>query len=421
MWVGLLFTIMCLGELHHQSLVPIGTSGRMQTVNPDPPLSVNIFKERIVQCLMLGNYTKGGSHVLETLIQYYMIEHVLCQDAEFEIWILLGMLIPIALRMGLHRDPKHFSEISAFAGEMRRRIWATIFQIDVGFSALAGLPRMIKPQQCDTAEPRNLLDSDFDESTLELPPSRPETEATPVLFLLAKNRIISVGGLISDLAHDVPPRPYAELIGFEKLLQDARDSLPPSLQWQSLSLSIMQSSQVIMQRIYLDIFFYKMQITLYKKYVSGAVMPHSQYNHARETCLASAMEILVFQHLLDEETQLDENLASARWTYSSILNHDFMLAASVLCFFIRQPEGNDQSIVNSETLDTVRSLLEKSREIWLRSSSTSDEAQKAVQSLSIVLGYQHTGEFNHMSDGSTDFSTRFTSNPASWPGFQGKK
>jgi hypothetical protein len=110
-----------------------------------------------------------------------MIEHFLSQDAEFEIWILHGMLIPISLRMGLHRDPKHFSEISIFAGEMRRRVWATIFQIDVGLSGLAGLPRMIKPHQCDTEEPRNMLDSDFDENTLELPQSRPESEFTPIL------------------------------------------------------------------------------------------------------------------------------------------------------------------------------------------------------------------------------------------------
>jgi hypothetical protein len=62
---------------------------------------------------------------------------------------------------------------------------------------------MIKPEQCDTEEPRNLLDSDFDENTLELPTSRPESEVIPILFLLAKNKIISVGGLISDLAHGV--------------------------------------------------------------------------------------------------------------------------------------------------------------------------------------------------------------------------
>lgn len=423
MWVGLLFTIMCIGELHQHSPAPIGHTPQMPTPNPLLPSFVDAFRERIVQCLMIGKYTKGGPYVLECLVQYYMIEHFVRQDAEFDIWILLGMLIPISLRMGLHKDPKHFSEITAFAGEMRRRVWATIFQIDVGFSALAGLPRMIKPQQCDTEEPRNLLDSDFDENTLEIPQSRPESEVTPILFLLAKNRIISVGGIISDLAHDIRPYPYTELTRVEKLLQDTRKALPSSLQWQPLSQSIIEGPKVIMQRAYLEIFFYKMQITLYKKYLSIS-MTNSKYNYAREVCLDSAVKILKYQQLLEEEAQLDGGLSLIRWTYSSIINHDFMLAASILCFYIKQYKGNDKDFIDNETFQKIRSLLSASREIWLRSSTTSKEAQKAVQSLSIILGLQHLGEVeevvNHSYDGSADFVARLNG-PATWPTYQGKE
>ncbi|EXJ92230.1 hypothetical protein A1O3_00780 [Capronia epimyces CBS 606.96] len=418
MWVGLLFTVMCLGELHQHAPAAMDSTPGMST------LSVDTFRERIVQCLMMGKYSKGGPYVLESLIQHYMIEHYLRQDAEFEIWILLGMLIPISLRMGLHRDPKHFTEISAFAGEMRRRVWATIFQYDVGFSALAGLPRVIKPHQCDTEEPRNLLDSDFDENTRELPPSRPESEATPVLFLLAKNRTISVGGVISDLAHDTRPYPYAELSRVEKLLQDTRNSLPASLRWQPLSQSIIQGPQAILQRVYLDIFSHRMQIILYKKYLLAS-MTQSQYHHAREVCLDSAMRILEHQHLLDEETELDGRLSSVRWTYSSIINHDFMLAVSVLCFYIKRYNENNK-VVDQETFQKITSLLRKSHQIWLRSSTASNEAQKAVQALSIVLGIQtqvpgEDGEItrcSHFSDGSADLFPQFSNPAASWPVYQ---
>lgn len=93
---------------------------------------------------------------------------------------------------------------------------------------------MIKSQQCDTEEPRNLLDSDFDENAVELPQLRPESVDTPILFLLAKNMIVSVGGIISDLARDIRQYPYTELMRVEKLLQDTRSSLPSSLQWQPL-------------------------------------------------------------------------------------------------------------------------------------------------------------------------------------------
>jgi hypothetical protein len=422
-WVGLLFTIMCLGELHRHTSAPVDNTARLSTLSSEPPLSISIFRERIIQCLMMGKYTKGGPFVLESLIQYYMIEHFLRQDAEFEIWILLGMLIPISLRMGLHRDPKYFGEISAFGGEMRRRVWATIFQIDVGFSTLVGLPRMIKPQHCDTEQPRNLLDADFDENTLELPPSRPESEVTPILFLLGKNKMISVGGIISDLVHDLRPFPDTELMRVEELLQVARNSLPSSLQWQPLSHSITEGPQSIMQRVYLDMFYYKMQIILYKKYMLRATT-QSKYNEAREVCLNSAVKILEYQHLLDEETQLDGRLSAIRWTYSSLLNDDFMLAASILCFYINQHDRDNNDMVDSETMQKALLLLRKSHEIWLRSTSTSSEAQKAVQSLSIILGLQRLEEdgeiTNSLFHGSEDLFSRLN-NPSSWPLYQGEE
>jgi hypothetical protein len=101
-----------------------------------------------------------------------------------------------------------------------------------------------------------------------------------------------------------------------------------------------------------------------------------------------------------------------------------MLAASVLCFYIKQYNGNDKDFIDQDTFEKIRSLLRKSHEIWLRSSTTSNEAQKAVQSLSIILGIQHLSEdeviTNHLSDGSADFFARFN-NPASWPVYQGKE
>ncbi|KFY34354.1 hypothetical protein V494_06853 [Pseudogymnoascus sp. VKM F-4513 (FW-928)] len=420
MWICLLFTVLCIGELHQRSQTVTGDAPQTSTFDSSTAGSMNLFRERIVQCLVLGKYTKGGPYVIESLIQYCMIEHFLRRDAQFEIWILLGMLVPISLRMGLHRDPKHFSEIPAFAGEMRRRVWATIFQIDVGFSALAGLPRVIKPQQCDTEEPRNLLDSDFDARTIQLPEPRPESEVTPVLFLLAKNRIISVGGLISDLAHDIRPYPYSELMRFEKLLRNTRNSLPESLRWRPLSQSITETAQTIMQRVYLDMFFYKMQIILYRRYLSASIT-QPQYTHAREVCLDSAIQILEYQHLLDEETQLDGRLSSIGWTYSLILNDDFMLAAGVLCFYIKHYIGGHNVIINENTFQKVQSLLRRSHDIWLRSSSVSHEARKAVQSLEIILGIQKSGEDGEIAsqlfEGSENFFAQFT-NPAGWPVYQ---
>ena len=134
------------------------------------------------------------------------------------------------------------------------------------------------------------------------------------------------------------------------------------------------------------------------------------------------MQILEHQHLLDEESQLDGRISSIRWTYSSLLNYDFMLAASILCFLFKQYNGNDKDVINHETLENIRSRLRKSHDIWLRSSTESNEAQKAVQSLSIVLGIEKIGEDNEIANQSDAFADCFAgyNSSSSWPIYQGK-
>lgn len=410
-WVGLLFSILCLGGIQRH----YPTINDPSTFNHEIPKSINELREQTVQCLMLDKYTKGGQFVLETFLQYCMIEHFLCPDAGFQIWILLGMLKPIVFRMGLHRDPKHFPRLSPFVGEMRRRLWATFFQLDIGFSSLAGLPRMITPRQCDTENPLNILDSDFDENTHQLPLSRPESEVTPMLFLLAKTRLMSIGGLISDQFHDTTSCLDIELTTFDNLLRDTREYLPPSLQSRPLSLSIMDDPRVILQRAYLDMFFLKMRITLHKKYlsVSKARFP---YDHTREVCLDSAFKILEYHHSIDEESQDGGRLSAVRWAFASLFNHDFMLAASVLCYHIKQSTpAKEEDDMDHDTLTKIRAMLEKSHDIWARSSAVSNEAQKAVQSLSIILAAPQDVEIiENISSHSWDLFAE-----SDWPAFQG--
>lgn len=58
--------------------------------------------------------------------------------------------------MGYHRDPKHLAGISVFEGEMRRRVWLNLVQIEALMSYQLGFPSMIPSEFCDTEVPRNL-------------------------------------------------------------------------------------------------------------------------------------------------------------------------------------------------------------------------------------------------------------------------
>jgi hypothetical protein len=171
---------------------------------------VELYREKTTQCLKWGKYTNGGPHVLETLILYLGGESFHSRSIDTNMWLIVGSIVQITFHMAYHCDAHPFPNISSFMGEMRRRVWAVILQLDWSVSAQLGLPRLIRGTHVDTAEPRNLYDSDFDEDTTEseMPISRPETEVTPTLYVLAKFRLLSVGSHIIDKAAiDEPSRP----------------------------------------------------------------------------------------------------------------------------------------------------------------------------------------------------------------------
>ncbi|KAF2690101.1 hypothetical protein K458DRAFT_98772 [Lentithecium fluviatile CBS 122367] len=350
------------------------------------------YRTKATQCLILGHYTKGGPYALETLILYFLTECFNLKDMEIGIWVLVGTIVQIAIHMGYHRDAKHFPNISPFAGEMRRRVWAMIVQLDFGVSTQLGLPRLIKESQTDTAEPRNLGDSDFDESTTELPQSRPETEATPLLYVLAKLRLLAVGAKVADVATEPRAHSYMDVLELDRQIKEARDALPSSLKWNGLGMSLNVSSQIIVQRIWLEVSVHQLTIVLHKKFLDPSRL-HQHYRSSRTACLNAAMKILDLQRLVDEEIQTDGLLYQVRWRVSSAFSNDFLLATSILCYCLQtHTEKQERPLaspgdadIEPVELDNIRLVLKTSQSIWSHQCADSKEAQKAVIAIQYVL------------------------------------
>ncbi|KAJ5498179.1 hypothetical protein N7453_007230 [Penicillium expansum] len=398
LWIGILFSIMCLSTQFQQAFPSttgcsptLGHPRKTSQVEENQAL-VETYKEKVIQCLLLGHYTKGGPCVLETLILYFLIENFHLKDMEIGIWVLVGNIVQIAIHMGYHRDAKHFPSISPFAGEMRRRVWAMIVQLDFSVSTQLGLPRLVKESDTDTAEPRNLNDSDFDEDTPTLPASKPETEVTPTLYVLAKLRLLSVGAKVADVATEPQPHTYAQILKLDQQIDEAANTIPSSLKWTGLASSLNIPSQIMVQRIWLEVIIYQLKIVLHRKFLEPSRL-HRQYDRSRSACLDSAIEILEFQRLVDEETQVDGLLYQSRWRVSSAFINDFLLATSVLCFYVQAhnnerdtaPGNSRDSEVELVDIDRIGDLLRTSQAIWSRQSANSREARKAVVAISYVL------------------------------------
>jgi hypothetical protein len=62
-------------------------------------------------------------------------------------------------------------------------------------------------------------------------------------------------------------------------------------------------------------------------------------------------------------------------------NHGYLLATSVICYYVRYCIGT----MGREELEEIRSLLTKTNLIWSRFVGSSIEAKKATEALKIVL------------------------------------
>ncbi|KAF3063909.1 hypothetical protein GL218_02305 [Daldinia childiae] len=95
-------------------------------------------------------------------------------------WILNGVTVRIAQKMGLHRDGE-FLGLSPFETEMRRRIWWQIILLDAMYALMSGLGHSLLPRSWDTKPPLNLNDSDLYPTMTTL---QPKDSPTDMIFRL---------------------------------------------------------------------------------------------------------------------------------------------------------------------------------------------------------------------------------------------
>ncbi|EKV11590.1 C6 transcription factor, putative [Penicillium digitatum PHI26] len=92
-------------------------------------------------------------------------------------WASAGSLIRSATTMGLHRDPTRFRKARPFYSELRRRLWATIVELDLKISLDRGVPPSVDLDECDCDPPSNWDDADL----------IPDMENNPALLSTALN------------------------------------------------------------------------------------------------------------------------------------------------------------------------------------------------------------------------------------------
>jgi hypothetical protein len=384
-WLALLYMILCISCFYYfrsEEELP-GNLGH-------PMECMTAFQLRAIQALVTSDYTKPGRYKIETLMLYFGTEYVRATDAQVSLSVLLAIIIRTAIHAGYHRDAKHYPELSFFEGEMRRRAWTFLVHIDHLISFQTGVPLSSSSANADTALPSNLLDDDFSELTTAPPPSRPETERTPVLYTIAKQSLVSVFGAIAFRSHasQMNELPYSEIMSLDRQLQNARSALPPSLRIKPVPQSITDPPDLIMSRYNLELLYQKSRCILHRKYLTTS-RSNLRFTYSRYTCVEAATILLRHQIDLSNEVQPGGLLFRDRWFLTSLTTHDFLLAAMILCLELAQNgrcevEAPECPVGGKQPL---QELLMHARAVWKQSSETtgSKEAKRAYLIISIML------------------------------------
>lgn len=364
----------------------------------EPQDVINNFREKTVQCLVLSNYTEPGAYTVEALILYYISDHFRTSDAQFGSWMVFGLIVRAAMRLGYHRDASHFPKISVYKGEIQRRVWHMIVHLDLINSLQVGLPRMIRDSDYDTHEPRNILDEDFGEHTTQLPPPRPDDELSSIVYTNAKHRITNIFGMIVDQSNSTNPISYEEVMRLDKILHETHQTLPPPLSATTVEDLNTGLAQTRIRKFSIDLTFQKARCVLHRKWFfpkkSTAIYP---YPYSMKTCIEASMRILQTQIIMYGETAPRKTLHDHKWKASSLITHDFLLAAMLLCLYLGYSIAAEDAEQTNQTgirvqwaRDDMLQALQGSYLIWEELSATSKEATKMAKTLKSMLARVRT-------------------------------
>lgn len=381
MWIGLLLGVMSMSaHLQSQDAEAFG----LATAESENMLET--CRTLTIHCLNSGNYLQPSKYTIEALLLHFAVDQNVNVDTYIGNWVLIGVVVRIALRIGLHRDPSHWPNIRPMQAELRRRIWLALYQMDYFTSTQVGLPRIIKDSQCDARLPAHLLDDDITFEHNELPPERPLTDPTPLSFIIHRHSIIKVAAEIYD-ATDAGPPSLETISVLTSKIETALGSIPSWLKAQSPETSIADSPVTLLNRMFLDILVQKALYTLHRQNFVRKDKT-SANDSSKATCIDAALAILGHLQRITEETQPGGMMFSIRWKVVSSLTHEFLQATMMLCFALSWKKCASE-IGDNDNLHRRYEILEAlklAKGFWERNSERSTEAKRAVNVISTVLG-----------------------------------
>lgn len=255
-------------------------------------------------------------------------------------WNKLGYVIRLAMSMGMHRDPSEFEpRIPVFWGEMRRRLWFTLADMDLHMSISCNMPSLLRDGDFTCRPPRNLNDSELFPNMHELPQTKSIDQTTDnqmqtyaAITLAARMRVAPLVNRIDSL------RDYSEVLDvgtkLERFLDDINYIFP-----RQGSYNVAQKNKQWRSRVILDMHVRRPLLALYRPLALGTTDVPAEVSRS---FLKSCVVILKYLDELDPSLREYNGVAEM---YHQILKPDIIYSSLSVCYYIQTCRRH-----NSDTL-----------------------------------------------------------------------
>ena len=374
LWISILFSVLWNGL-------------RVEAVESNRPSPDNTYLIRAAQALVAGGYQKGRPHSVEATLLYALcIFYQAGEDPTKDAWMTMGLACRLALKMGYHRDPSHLANITPFEGEIRRRCFFLLDTFDSLLAIQHGLPAIIHEEDCDTEPPRNLLEEDLNEDCDILPPSRPSTTATPILYFVFKSRFVKAHKRAIRLALTLRSTSYVETMRLDADLHQNDADTPPSLRLGSLNELLLDAPYQIIRRMHIKFQYLTSLCVLHRKYLNYE-RTNAEFEYSRTTCTSAAMQLLKHQADINSASQPGGRFHKYTPMTSFLPRYHFLLAAMLICLDLYESHSK-RLLSTSEDLKAQAKkydALRLSNQIWTSGRENSREAERASRILAVML------------------------------------
>jgi hypothetical protein len=281
-----------------------------------------------------------------------------------KLWCSTGALVRSAMVLGLHIDNATTAQIPPFQAEMRRRLWATVLEIDLQASMATGMPLVVPELGAASSVPSNLDDSTFDESSTSLPASRSMDTYTDNLYqvILASSlpQRLKALSLVQRSALNVQ-----EATSVGRQVEECLLQKPQILSLHKNNDAYLDSGSVL-HRVLLDLYLRRPLLCLYKPLLLQKLDPATSID-VQKHCVESSQVVLSYQDLYTISALT--KITSSPWAHQDFFyrccKQDVLWAALTLCQHIKllrqgaSAGGLDHALLVRIVEKTIQCLIDR--------------------------------------------------------------